>query len=1244
MGRSPSKTFLDRPRLSVTRTLAGLALLFSPWAAHGAPGVVLDGSFGASGALPGPNYLITAGMGRQVGSNLFQSFSSFNLTSSESATFTGPAQIQNILARVTGGPSSIDGTINSDIAGANLFLLNPSGVIFGAHAQVNVTGAFAVSTADYVTLGSLGKFSTSLGGSDNLTSAPVSAFGFLAAHPAAIQMTGSRLGVNPGTGLDVIGGDITLTNTLLNAPSGRLSLFSAGGPGVVPFSVSTSGSGFAAATNTSFGNISLTNCYLDIDGNGGGAIAMRGGQMTVDEAGISAYNGGSIAGGDISIQALQLTLQNGGEIYSTNSGTGSAGDISIRTASLTLNGIGTPAGDETAITSYAYSGATGNAGSVDVTATGAMSLLNGAQISTTTAAGGGGIAVQAATLDIDGSGTPTVFTGISTASFTNHAEAGSQLSVVVSGAMNLAGGAQISSSAFSRGAGANVVVDAGSLAMEGSASTYFTGLESESGASGSGGSMTVDVAGALTLADGANIYSATFASGTGGAISVHAASLAVTGSDVANFVTGIQSTTDSAGTSGSISIGVTGAMTLTTDGVISNSGLATGSTGNVTIHAGSLSVTDDSNILTYSQSFGGVPNPGSVGSISVTVDQALQIQNGGLIGSNTSSVGNAGAITVQAGSLSIYGTGSPNVFTGIADQTFSGASGNAGSVTVNVLGALTIQNGGAIGSNTFSSGHGGNVAVQAGSLDIDGMNSTALTGISSNADTGATGNGGSLSVYVDGDLTISRGGEISSTTFSAGNSGSLIVDAGGALTLLSDGEISGGTFSAGASGAISVRANSLLIDSQGEGAVLTGISDQSGTGATGSAGPLTIDIAGAAVLEDGGEISSGTKSVANGGDVTVNAGSLTIEDAVDSAHLTGITSETDGTKNSQGQPTGQGGDAGSVNVTVAGALVITSGKIDTDTFCSGNAGDVTVHAGSLSIDGSATPHALVGIFSDSNGYVGDVTDSGGNAGSVNIGVSGRLSLTNRGKIGAATLTRGEGGDINVRAGSIIINGAFTGITAQALGIGNGGSVTLDAGSVALANHGVVTSSSRLSNAGSIEINASTLTLQAGSSLATVAEMNGGDITLNVGNLVYLIGSQITAAAGRNGGNILIDPEFVVLNDSLISANAAIGEGGNITIISNYFFDTNSSITATGSTTDGTITITAPDFDLAGNLLVLPGDLVQAEKELRERCARSLNHEFSSLIVVGRGGVEASPDELQPDFGADSLPLPSSLTP
>src|SRR5689334_17446304 len=94
--------------------------------------VVLDGKFGPSGPLAGPNYDIPANVGATRGNNLFHSLSHFNLSAGETVTFTGPANIQNILTRVTGGtPSSINGTIRSEIDGANLFLINPSGVVFG---------------------------------------------------------------------------------------------------------------------------------------------------------------------------------------------------------------------------------------------------------------------------------------------------------------------------------------------------------------------------------------------------------------------------------------------------------------------------------------------------------------------------------------------------------------------------------------------------------------------------------------------------------------------------------------------------------------------------------------------------------------------------------------------------------------------------------------------------------------------------------------------------------------------------------------------------------------------------------------------------------------------------------------------------------------------------------------------------------------------------------------------------------
>jgi filamentous hemagglutinin family protein len=119
--------------------------------------ITVDGRFSPAQTLVGPNYSISAGLGKQVGSNLFHSFGQFGLSTGESAAFSGPATVNNVIGRVTGGNlSSIDGRIQSNIAGANLYLINPSGIVFGPHATVNVSGSFHAAPSSWPRAGLVG--------------------------------------------------------------------------------------------------------------------------------------------------------------------------------------------------------------------------------------------------------------------------------------------------------------------------------------------------------------------------------------------------------------------------------------------------------------------------------------------------------------------------------------------------------------------------------------------------------------------------------------------------------------------------------------------------------------------------------------------------------------------------------------------------------------------------------------------------------------------------------------------------------------------------------------------------------------------------------------------------------------------------------------------------------------------------------------------------------------------------------
>ncbi len=158
---------------------------------------------------------IGAEYGQQRGANLFHSFERFNINTGESATFTGPNSIGNIISRVTGGhASNIDGPLRSTISNADVYLINPAGLMFGPNASLDVLGSFHASTADTLRLGNGGEFNARQPSNSLLTVAPVEAFGFLTNTPAAITLQDSQLSVSKGKTLSLIGGGLHMSGKL----------------------------------------------------------------------------------------------------------------------------------------------------------------------------------------------------------------------------------------------------------------------------------------------------------------------------------------------------------------------------------------------------------------------------------------------------------------------------------------------------------------------------------------------------------------------------------------------------------------------------------------------------------------------------------------------------------------------------------------------------------------------------------------------------------------------------------------------------------------------------------------------------------------------------------------------------------------------------------------------------------------------------------------------------------------------
>jgi filamentous hemagglutinin family protein len=1241
--------------LKVLRLLSRAAALL-PFALDGQ--IVLDGTMGHAGALTGPNYQITAALGKQSGGNLFQSFSSFNLAKGELASFSGPNSVQNVLARVTGGTaSSIDGTVQCTIPGASFFLINPAGVIFGPDAALDVKGSFTVTTANYLRFADGAKFNATVPSDSVLTTAAPAAFGFLKSNPKPVTMNNSHLSVLEGQSLSLVGGNIQLSGAALSAPDGAINLTSVASKGEV--SATPNLNSFATG-----GDIVWTEgATVDVSGQQGGQVVIRGGTLTLDnnsaitavtegalngeginigvkggltlEAGsvISATTAGAGRSGDLVVNAGTISLSANGTLEANTTGAGNAGAVAVTANSLSIDGTGSSA--FTGIASQSSSGASGNGGDVTVAARGSIQLEPGGEIAANTFGMGnaGAATVTAGSLSINGQGS-TVLTGIASQSVRGASGNGGDVTVTVKGSIQLEAGGEISGSTYGVGNAGAATVTAGSLSVNGQGSSFLTAILSQSGGtgpSGNAGNVTVKVNDQLLVENAGEINSDTFGSGASGKVNVSAGSLTMTG-DRSGYGTYISSDSEqgATGAAGGVNVNVQGQIAISGNASISSDTFGVGNAGVVTVRGGSLSINgaDDS-----TTAFSGISSQsedsgvgGHGGDVTVAVQGSIDLEPGADISASTFGLGNGGAVNVTAGSLTINGQGGL-FFTGISGRSNgTGASGNAGTVTISVKDQFLVENEGGIDSATYGSGTAGKVNVTAGSLSILGDNSGFATGISSESNAGATGAAGDVNINVPGHMAISGNAYVSATTYGTANAGQ-----------------------------VSVTAGTLSINGANNPSGFTGIdSDTQGTGVGGHGGDVTITVAGSVQLEAGGSISASTFGLGNAGAVNVTAGVLSI-DGQGGSSLTGISSVSQGTGASGNAGTitvkvkdqllveNEGliasdtygsGTAGEVNVT-AGSLIMKGGgntfdtAISSESFGLGSGGAVNITAGSLSITGASTSGAgFTGISSDSND-----TGAGGNGGDITVAVGGSIRLEAGGGISAGTFGDGIAGAVSVTAGSLLINGAntsgFTGISSQSNpgASGNGGDVAV-----------AVKGSIQLEAGG--EISAGTLGLGKGGTVSVTA----GSLLINGASTSGFTGiDSESGGAGTSGdagtvsikanGQILVENAGEITSSTYGSGNAGqvIVTAGSLTLRGdNSGFDTYIS-SESGSDSDAGATGAAGGVkvNVQGKLVIF-GDASISSDTFGLGNAGAVNVTAGSLFINGSttsqfSGIDSASD-------------------
>ncbi|WP_300006428.1 filamentous hemagglutinin N-terminal domain-containing protein [Anabaena sp. AL09] len=452
--------------------------------------------------------LITGGATR--GSSLFHSFLEFNVNHGQRVYFDNPANINNIFSRVTGNNvSHILGTLGV-YGTANLYLLNPKGIIFGKDAKLDIAGSFFATTANSFKFPDGNEFSAAnpqmplltmsvpvgvqfgsqpgdissqgnleVGKNLTFSAENVKLEGQLKAQTATLEAR-QDLNIGDYTGISLQGkaggninyGEIEINNTDPNITSNDPSLLlNAVGTITGSKNISTTIPGLFVDLQAK-DNINIK----DISSNGGEMTLTAGGNINTQSLDSSSYSQSGTAG-----NGGGMTLTAGGNINTLTLNSSSRSDFETagNGGGMTLTAGGNINTQDLFSYSISDSGTAGNGGGMTLTAGGninTQSLQSLSQSDSGTAGNGGGM-------------TLTAGGNINTESLDSYSES-------ISGTAGNGGGMTLT-------AGGNINTE--------SLDSYSY---SKSGTAGNGGGMTLTAGGNINTQD---LYSSSYSvSGTAG--------------------------------------------------------------------------------------------------------------------------------------------------------------------------------------------------------------------------------------------------------------------------------------------------------------------------------------------------------------------------------------------------------------------------------------------------------------------------------------------------------------------------------------------------------------------------------------------------------------------------------------------------------------------------------------------------------------------------------------------------------